>query len=343
MIVVGAGVVGTALAWELSRRGRHVVTLERFEYLHTRGSSHGATRGFRLADRDAALVASARRSLPLWRELEDDSGVQVLAQTGSVDHGDGDELRAVAAALDTEGVAYDVLAAEAAEERWPGMRFAGPVLYQPDGGRLLAEEALKAYTTAAAAHGAEVYYQQPVLSIEEVEGEGVVAITDFDEYIGRVVVVAAGAWTPALLDEVATAPPITVTQEQVFHFLPRKDGMEWPCFAHYGEPIVYGLETPEEGVKVAEHATGAVVDPDARDSEIDPAGEERVVRYVEQWLPGLETWATTATTCLYATAPEERFSIERHGPIVVAAGFSGHGFKHAPAVARTLAELALAP
>ena len=73
VIVVGAGVMGTAVAWELSRRGKHVVTLERFEYLHGRGSSHGATRVFRLGDRDPTLVAMARDALPLWRKLEDDA------------------------------------------------------------------------------------------------------------------------------------------------------------------------------------------------------------------------------------------------------------------------------
>lgn len=329
VVVVGAGVMGAAVAWELSRHGRHVITVERFEYLHSRGSSHGATRIFRLADRDPALVAMAAESLPLWRALEDDADRQVLVTTGGIDHGDADDLRAVAAALDGHGVRYEVLPPEAAAERWPGMRFAGPVLHQPDGGRLLSEHALRAFTEAAASHGAEVYYSQPVHEIEEMEEE-VVVVTDFDEYVAPVVVRACGAWA---------GPPVTATQEQYFHFLPRHDGMAWPSFVHYGAPARYGLETPDEGVKVAEHGTGPVVDPDERDGEIDPDGEARVVDYVNQWLPGLESWATTATTCLYATAPDDRFVIERHGRVVTAAGFSGHGFKHAPAVARRVAAL----
>ncbi|HVF75228.1 MAG TPA: FAD-dependent oxidoreductase [Acidimicrobiales bacterium] len=342
VVVVGAGVMGAAVAWELSRRGTHVVTVEQFEYLHTRGSSHGATRTFRLADRDPALVRLAAEALPLWRALEEDAEKEVLVTTGGVDHGDVEELRAIAATLDGAGVRYDVLQAEVAAERWPGMRFVGPVVYQRDGGRLLSEQALRAFTEAAASHGAEVYYSQPVHEIEvldEADGGDVVVVTDFDEYIAPVVVVAAGAWADKLVDGLASAPPLTVTQEQTFHFLPRRDDMAWPSFVHYGEPARYGLETPDEGVKVAEHGTGAVVDPDERDNEIDPLGEQRVVDYVEEWLPGLETWATTATTCLYATAPDNAFVVERHGPIVVAAGFSGHGFKHAPAIARRIAAL----
>lgn len=341
VIVVGAGVVGSAVAWELSRQGKHVVTLERFEYLHGRGSSHGATRVFRLADRDPALVAMARDALPLWRELEDDAGIEVLATTGAVDHGEVDELRLVAAAMDSAGVRYEVVQAEEAAARWPGIRFEGPAVYQPDGGRLLAEAALKAFTSAAAAHGAEVYYQQPVHDLVFEDDDNVVAVTDFEEYTAPVAVVACGSWAGHVLTAPGPIPslPLTVTQEQYFHFLPRRDEGNWPSFVHYGSPVVYGLETPDEGVKVAEHATGHVVDPDDRDGEIDAAGEERVVRYVEQWLPGLETWATTATTCLYATAPDERFVVERHGSLVVAAGFSGHGFKHAPALAKQITAL----
>lgn len=337
VVVVGAGVIGTAVAWELSRHGHHVITVERFEYLHSRGGSHGATRIFRLADRDPGLVAMAAESLRLWRALEDDIDREVLVTTGGVDHGDADELRAIAAALDEHGVRYEVLPPEAAAERWPGMRFAGPVLHQPDGGRLLSEQALRSFTEAAASHGAEVYYSQPVHEIEQLDDE-VVVVTDFDEYLAPVVVLACGAWA----DKVAPdeAPPLTVTQEQYFHFLPRHDGMAWPSFVHYGAPTRYGLETPDEGVKVAEHGTGPVVDPDLRDGEIDPDGEARVVDYVQQWLPGLESWATTATTCLYAAAADDRFVVERRGRLVVAAGFSGHGFKHAPAVARRIAALA---
>jgi sarcosine oxidase len=271
VIVVGAGVMGAAVAWELSRQGRHVVTLERHEYLHTRGSSHGATRVFRLSDRDPTLVAMAKRALPLWRELEEDAEAEVLLDTGGIDHGDVADLRAVAAALDAEGVPYEVLQAEDAGERWPGMRFDGPVVHQADGGRLLAEGALRAYTSAAAAHGAEVYYQTPALTMEDTD-DGVVVVTDFEEFMGRVVVVAAGAWAGAVLGGLGPVPslPIQVTQEQTFHFLPRRDGMSWPSFVHYGAPARYGLETPEEGVKVAEHGCGPVVDPDDRDSEIDP-------------------------------------------------------------------------
>src|SRR3954453_20051425 len=74
VIVVGAGAMGSATAWWLARRGVEVVLLEQFEPGHTRGSSHGGTRIFRLAYYDPFYVRMAQATLPLWRELEDDAG-----------------------------------------------------------------------------------------------------------------------------------------------------------------------------------------------------------------------------------------------------------------------------
>ena len=44
-------------------------------------------------------------------------------------------------------------------------------------------------------------------------------------------------------------------------------------------------------------------------------------------------------SCTYSTAPDGDFVLERRGPLVVGAGFAGHGFKHAPAVGEVLADL----
>ena len=150
---------------------------------------------------------------------------------------------------------------------------------------------------------------------------------------------AAGAWLARLASGL---PPLEVTQEQVVH-LPIALGAPglatWPSFVHRGRWI-YGLATPGEGVKVAEHHTGPVVDPDARSFEPDQAGIERVRRYAAEWLPGLEPEPASVTTCLYTTTPTEDFVVDRVGPVVVASPCSGHGFKFTPEIGRLLADLA---
>lgn len=331
--------MGLSAAWWLARRGRDVVVLEQFGLGHVRGSSHGGSRVFRFAYPDVGYVRMAQTALPLWRGLEEDCGAALLDTTGGIDHGAGPGVDAVAAALDVAGARFDWLTPEDATERWPGMRFDGRVLFQPDAGRCRSDDTVQALATTAGAHGAEMYFEQPVEGLT-VTDDGVVAETAFGEYGAPVAVVTCGAWAPGFLRGRVDLPPMTVTQEQYFHFLAKDPSAEWPSFIHHVQPFRYGLETPGEGVKVAEHHSGPLVDPDARTFDIDPDGEARVSSYAEEWLPGLENHAVTAATCLYTTTPTEEFFIERHGPLVVGAGFSGHGFKFVPLIGRMLADLA---
>src|SRR5437762_3597228 len=131
--------MGSATAWWLALRGRSVLVLERFEQGHVRGSSHGSSRIFRLAYPVRTYVRLAQEALPLWRELEEDAGTALLTVTGGVDHGDETTVVQVSEALAACGAAHKVLPPGAAAERWPGMHFDGPVLFQPDGGRTQAD------------------------------------------------------------------------------------------------------------------------------------------------------------------------------------------------------------
>ena len=103
---------------------------------------------------------------------------------------------------------------------------------------------------------------------------------------------------------------------------------------------MYGLTDPCGEVKVGFHGTGPVCDPDRRTFTPEPEGMARLQDYVATWLPGLDPGGPTPISCTYTSTPDAEFVLERHGPVVVGAGFSGHGFKHAPAVGRILADLA---
>src|SRR3954462_917582 len=120
--VIGAGAMGSATAWWLARRGVDVALFEQFAPAHTRGSSHGGTRIFRLAYYDPFYVRMAQAALPLWRELEDDAGETLLDITGAVDHGNPASVDKVADALAACDAPFERLDPHAAAERWPAMR-----------------------------------------------------------------------------------------------------------------------------------------------------------------------------------------------------------------------------
>ncbi|SNQ51085.1 FAD-dependent oxidoreductase [Frankia canadensis] len=365
VVVLGGGAMGSAAAWQLARRGVDTVLLERFAAGHTRGASHGASRIFRLVYPDVGYIRLAQRALVGWRELEDLAGVPLLTVTGGLEHGADPVLDQVAEAAASAGVGARWLAPRDAAARWPGLRFDTRVLFHPDSGRLHADRSVTALQENAAKHGAEVRHETPVNTVTIRDEDAVEVRTDDDVYLARRVIVAAGAWTAKLLGGVVPLPALRVTQEQPAHFAPLAPagaagadgggaadaGAGWPSFVHLlaagtREAVsfhggVYGLYTPGGGIKVGFHGVGPVVDPDRRDFTAEPTQLAALREYVRRWLPGADPDSYHPISCTYTTTPDSHFVLDRHGPVVVAAGFSGHGFKFVPAIGAILADLAI--
>jgi sarcosine oxidase len=343
IVVVGAGAMGSATAWWLARWGLDVVLIEQFDAGHQRGSSHGSTRIFRLAYPEPIYVDMARRTLPLWRDVEDETGIDLLVTTGGIDYGDPSSMYPIIDALISTSVPHEIVRPPEAARRWPGFVFDGPVLYQPDAGRLLADAAVRALQGLARTHGARLRFEEPVRALAPRSDNRILVTTDLEQFRANRAVVTTGAWVTELLAGLIDLPPLTVSREQVFHFASRIGDVVWPSYIHHGRTFIYGLQAPaDEGIKVAEHHTGAVTTADERSFEIDEAGRQRVIRHVTTRMPGLDPTPTSAATCLYTNTPDEAFIIERHGPIVVGSPCSGHGFKFVPLIGRRLAELACA-
>lgn len=344
--VIGGGAIGSAAAWQLAARGHRVVLVEQFGPGHVRGASHGSSRIFRYSYPSALYIELARRAGRLWRRLERLHGQRFYARTGSVDHGDPAAVQRLARSLHQAGIEHSVLTPGEAELQWPGLRFDGMVLHHPDSGRLHADQAVAALQRCAQVEGAEIRFHTSATGVR-VSPSGVRVLSASGSIRVDQVVVAAGAWTCDILESLPTLsrslPALVTTQEQPAHFAPRQTPVGWPSFLHhpggqYLGPAVYGLAAPD-GVKVGEHGTGPRVTPQHRDFRPDPDGVRRLQQYAQQWLPGVDPTLVEATTCLYTSTPDGHFVIDRRGPITVAAGFSGHGFKFAPAIGELIAGL----
>ncbi len=91
VVVVGLGIMGTATAMTLARRGQRVVGIEQFNIGHDQGSSHGDTRIIRLGYFEhPSYVPLLRSAYRLWRETETETGQQLLRVTGIAEIGPPD-------------------------------------------------------------------------------------------------------------------------------------------------------------------------------------------------------------------------------------------------------------
>ena len=351
VVVVGAGITGLSTAWRLAEAGHQVVLLERFELGHDKGSSHGATRIFRFAYADPVYVRLAQAALPLWRELEEASGWEILRLTGGVDLGPASRLDATEGALRSTGAVAERMTPKQIRERFPSVDPGDSEgLFSPDSGVLAAARALEATAALARARGARLMGSTPVRAIRP-EGESVTVATDDGDIEARRCVVAAGGWAPDLLEPLGIKLPMRVTREQVLYFkgpddLPPlihygdtdgdRDGSSRFPFARYAVPMYAGAA----GIKVGEHMSGEVTTAEGRSYEMDPENAARVARYVEQTFPALDPEPVAFETCLYRTTPDEGFVLDPIGSVIVGSPCSGHGFKFGPLTGEILACLA---
>lgn len=320
--VVGAGVMGCAAAWALTERGADVTVLEQFDLDHARGSSHGRSRIVRLAYPDPAWVRLAEEAMSGWRDLEAQSGQELLGLYGLVELASSPELTS-ASALDACGADYRLLDPREALARGVTLPPGWSALYQPEAGIVYADRARAAFLELARRRGAQVETGRRVDSLDDVAAD--------------VVVVTAGAWVTKLVPDI----PVRVTRETIAYF--RREGPPMPSVVELSEATrghaMYALYDPLYGLKAGAHHTGPEADPD---EDGRPSG--RTVATIAAWvlrtLP-VDPQPVEADTCIYTSTADESFVLERRGRIVIGSPCSGHGFKFAPAVGRRLAALAL--
>lgn len=342
LVVIGAGLAGAASAWAAARRGLSVLVVEQFGPGHSRGSSHGSARIVRRAYADGLYVSLTGEAFELWREVESLSGRSLLRMLGGLDF--GPNRGPVAETLAAQGIPFELLSAAEASDRWPGMRFEGPVVFHPQAGTM--DAALSISTFLSLASGADVRFDTAATQVMPGDDSVAVALSSGETVRARTAVVAAGGWLEPLLGGLVRLPTLTVTQQQVFHF-PRVDPSTapWPSVIHSGSShAVYHLAGGRDGGtgddrKIGEHDGGMATTAAGRSGVVTEAARARIVDYVREWLPGLVPVPSSETTCLYTETASEDFLIDRVGPLVIASPCSGHGAKFAPLIGEFVAGL----
>lgn len=360
--VLGLGAMGSAILYQLAKRGAAVVGLDRYAPPHALGSSHGETRITRQAvgegrDYVPFVVASHR----IWRELEAATGETLLNACGALvmapgrgvssHHGKPDFVGRSISAAQGAGIPHEVLDGAAVARRFPQfLNLAGDekAYYEPGGGYVFPERCIAAQLARATALGAEIRTGCEVLALDQ-DAAGIRIETSDGVILADRAVVAAGAWTAPLLG--APFDGLLTVRRQLLHWYalanesaygPRAPVFIW-MYGTTDTDYLYGFPplAGERAIKVATEQYSTATTADAVARRVDPAESDAMYRLrVAGRLAGATPEVVRAAACVYTVTPDRGFIIDRHpgmDRVHVVSACSGHGFKHSAGIGEAVA------
>lgn len=357
VVIVGGGAIGLACAAALAQAGAEVVVLERFHHVHDLGSHGGYTRVTRQAYHEGSVyIPLVRESEAAWEVLERGAGGggpgSILVRCGLVEAGppENADLQAVFAACRAHDLEHRVLDAATVSAEL-GFRLPPSwVACESGGGYVRVPAALDALRRAATDAGAVLRYDAQVNEVVRSGGRLRVLLESGELIPCEHIVVAAGAYLQPLLPSRLralfavrrrvlgwTAPADDAARDRLRRF------PVWALFDPRG--MFYGFPYSEEGIagfKLALHVYTAPGErsglrAEAVDREVRPGDLAPLADFLADRLPAAQGPWAGAKVCLYNCTPSGDFVVDRHPDdpkVIVAGGFSGHGFKFAPAIGR---------
>jgi len=349
-VVIGAGVIGASAAFHLANAGiGRVAIVERRTVCSGNTRKSGAiVRMHYTNDAEARLALASLPYFQHWTELVGgdcgfrETGFALLVGPENVGH-----LRRNVERLAQLGAETMALGPDQLREVMPSVQTAGvaAAAYEPRSGYADAVATTRSLIDAAVRQGAELFEETPVRSITVAGGRvtGVETVSGTIE--APIVVCAANTWSPALLKTASVELPVTPRRAQVGYF-------ERPS-TYVGSHLVV-LDTTTamytrahrdgEFVGGAADVTGtSTSDPDAYEEDVDPGFPAAVLERLGARIPSLaQARFRHGEAGLYDMSPDTRAIVDRAPGVdglYLAAGFSGTGFKKAPAIGAGLADL----
>lgn len=357
LVVVGGGIFGTTAALVMRERGYQVALLDPGPLPHPLAASTDISKVVRMEyGADEQYTAMAEAALAGWRYWNELLGQTIYHETGvaMITHSPmqpgGYEYESYQALLKRRREPERLDADEIAR-RFPAWRPGAFVdgFFHAQGGFAESGRLVVALAQLARRQGVDLREGQKATEIVVAQGQALGVKTESGQFFpaGRVLI-AAGAWTPVLLPELA--PMMVSTGHPIFHLRPADpDLFAPPRFVVFTADVSrtgwYGFPLhPTEGVvKIANHGVGLPLHPTAGERLVSEADEQRLRAMLAVNCPALsDAPLVYARHCLYCDTLDGDFWIDHHPDIqglIVAAGGSGHAFKFAPILGDLIADV----
>jgi glycine/D-amino acid oxidase-like deaminating enzyme len=340
--VIGAGVHGASVAFQLANRGVRTVVIERTSPAGgPTGRSSAIVRAYYT---NAFLAAVARDSIALFRDFEKQTGRDAgFRETGLlVLHPPEDEaaVREVVPRLNDQGIPTDLLEPQQVVAEWPAFDLDGIAIaaFERDAGYADPVLTTQGLLERARELGAEIRLGHAVTAIEPEGSAWIVSTTDAAISAERVLI-AAGPWSAPLAAMVGVDLPLTVERHIVATFA-WSDDTRVPAHGDLPNGYYFRPEGDDLFIMGPLHPEPNV-DPDAFDERVAGDEAERLGAGVVRRAPALRhATARGGWASLYDVSPDWQPVIGEIAPgVFVDAGTSGHGFKLAPALGAHIADL----
>jgi sarcosine oxidase, subunit beta len=350
VVVIGAGVQGASLAFQLARRGVDVLVIERSAVAAgATGRSSGFVRMHYDLESESRL---AWLSYPYFRNWEEmvGSGDCGFVQTGFVQLVPPDlagSLRENVTMQQRLGIDVALVGGREVAEIFPGI-VADDIevaAWEPSSGYADPSGTAAGFLGAARVAGARLLQGRRVTAVTEESGRVTGVDTDAGRIDAAIVVIAAGAWAGELAATVGLEVPVVPWRHDTAFFgLPPGRGPDFPIVIDSINEAYFRPEGRDLMLVGSERDSEIGGLPDRPMAAANQAGIEvlidRVCRRVPWIADGSYRGAWGGQDGL---SPDQRAILGPAGPqgLYLCCGFSGTGFKTAPAVGACLAELIL--
>ncbi len=344
-IVIGAGVMGASIAYNLSRRGLKVLILERQSVgVGATGASSGLVRMHYDIEVDSALAWQSFHFFRDWRERI--GGECGFKRTGFLQIVAPDKIEQLRGNVEMQkqiGILTEVVTPEEVKKIAPMFKTGDFELaaYEPESGYADPVLTTNSFIANAKDCGAVLMQDCEVTGIRVRGGKVMGVDSSRGSFEAPIVVNCAGTFADRIAKMVDVDVPLdTWTHDVAFVNRPARVGMHPACiddvlsmyFRPEGELTLIGLEDYSRMGEPPESDLGRV----------DPEFVMRAIDRICERVEGMEEGSLHSTHVgRDGLTPDQRAVIDQAGPdgFYIACGFSGTGFKLSPAVGVCVSEL----